>query len=60
MSKNVELTKKMTTYAVLQAVVENAILKMDGMSDVDMSQLSPYIFNGIVTRAQSKQTEATA
>lgn len=59
MPTNKELVSKMTTYAVLQVVVEHAVLNVDGMQDVDMSRLSPYIFNGIVSRASSLQTEST-
>lgn len=51
-----EEIRNMTTYAAIQAIVENAVMSIEELSDVDKSQLTPYIFNGIVRRAKDKAT----
>lgn len=54
-----EEIRNMATYAAIQAIVESAVLGIQELSDVDRSQLTPYIFNGIVRRAESKTTNKT-
>lgn len=54
-----EEIRNMATYAAIQSIVENAVLSIEELSDVDRSQLTPYIFNGIVRRAKDKTTNKT-
>lgn len=43
----------MATYVAIQSIVENAVMQVQGLENVDRSRLTPYVFNGIVSRAKA-------
>lgn len=49
--------KKMLMYGSLQHLIEETIRRVPELRQADMSKLRPYIFNGLMKRAVSKQKE---
>ena len=45
--------RNMATYIAIQSIVENAVMQVQGLENVDRSRLTPYVFNGIVSRAKA-------
>lgn len=45
--------KKFLSYSTLQSIVENTIGNIPDLNKADMSKIKPYIFNGLVKRANN-------
>lgn len=45
--------KKLLTYSTLQSIVESTIENIPDLYKADMSKVKPYIFNGLVKRANN-------